>query len=317
MLRWGLVAAFAVGQAKAADADVVQQVRLMDALGAAVSGQHSVVVSVVDDADPALPEGVCYNSDLGTIDFVDGFASLALDGVPASCFAEAAWVAVQIGGVELLPRTRVHDSPRAAIARQVPTAASPSSCDASGELVFDTDGETLLVCSGTAWQAVSAGSTVGDVRESLLTQTQFQAVNGPGWVLMDGRDISGSALATLTGLTSLPDARGVALRGKHHGRSDGGGNPDGDLAIGFSQADALGSHGHSVVSNPHTGGSGGYDQPAAFNQGYPTNGLGPQSWVANSVQNRAIPYGRLYASDVGDAETRMRNITVNIFVRIN
>ncbi len=317
MMGWGLIVVLAVGHAQAADADVVQQVRLMDAVGVPISGAHAVAVSIVGDPDPALPESVCHNAPLGVIEFADGFATLALDGVPASCFAESAWVAVRIAGVELGPRTKVYDSPRAAIARQVQTAASPSGCGASGELVFDTDGEVLLVCSGTNWQTVSSGSTVGDVRESLLTQSQFQAVNGPGWVLMDGRDISGSALATLTGQSALPDARGVALRGKQHARSDGGGNPAGDLAVGFSQDDALGAHGHPVVSNPHTGGSGGYDQPAAFNQGYPTNGIGVQSWVANSVQNRVIPYGRLYASNVGGDETRMRNITVNIFVRIN
>ena len=207
--------------------------------------------------------------------------------------------------------------PSAGIARQVPAVASPSGCGAGGELVFGTVDTTLLVCDGSAWQSVGAGSSIGDIRESVLTESQFQALNGPGWVLMDGRDISGSALDTLTSMSTLPDARGVVLRGKNNGRDNSTGNPDGDLAIGTAQTDQFGSHVHSVTANPHTGGSGGTDKIAAFNQGYPTNALGPVSFVVNSVQTRQIPYGRLLAAATGGNETRVRSVTVNVFIRIN
>jgi hypothetical protein len=167
-----------------------------------------------------------------------------------------------------------------------------------------------------AWAALPAsGSSIGDIRQSLLTESQFQALNGAGWVLLDGRSISGSALATLTGITTLPDGRGVVLRGKNNGRSTSTGNPDGDLALGFAQTDQNLAHGHEITSDAHTGG-GNENLPAAFNQGYPTNGLGPRSFVA-SVGPRNIPYGRLLAASVGGNEARMRNITVNTFIRIN
>ena len=80
---------------------------------------------------------------------------------------------------------------------------------------------------------------VGAILQSRLTEAQFQAINGTSWVLMDGRSIVGSKLADITGITNLDDARGLILRGKNNGRSDGAQNPDGDLAIGTYQSDNI------------------------------------------------------------------------------
>jgi hypothetical protein len=297
--------------------DLTHQARLLDATGSALNGTFDVDVGLVGDADPALPETVCHTSHFEDVAVEGGFATLHITSVPTSCLAGPLWIATSVGGAEV-GRVPLVEVPRAVQSRQVPVTASPSGCDGDGQLVYNTTTDTLLVCDGSAWRGVGSGSSsLGDIRQSLLTESQFQAINGTGWVLMDGRSITGSGLATLTGLTTLPDARGVVLRGKNNGRSTATGNPDGDVAVGTFQADQNGAHSHSVVANPHTGGSGGVDQIAAFNQGYPYNGLGPTSFVVNGVETRVIPYGRLLAQSSGGNETRMRNVTVNVFVRIN
>jgi len=124
----------------------------------------------------------------------------------------------------------------------------------------------------------------------MLTEAQFQSINGPSWVLMDGRSIAGSAYATLTGSGTIPDARGMVLRGKNNGRSDGNENPDGDSALGLYQGDQFRSHTHSGVPiTPSNVGAGG-GAVVGFN-------------------------GNTGSS--GGNETRMKNITVNHFIKIN
>jgi len=54
---------------------------------------------------------------------------------------------------------------------------------------------------------------LGSIQQSILTEAEFQAEMGTtDWVLMDGRNIAGSKLATLKGWTTIPDARGRFLR---------------------------------------------------------------------------------------------------------
>lgn len=80
---------------------------------------------------------------------------------------------------------------------------------------------------------------VGDVKTSILTEAQFQTVHGTEWILMDGRDVTGSAYHTLTANTTVPDGRGIFLRGKNNGRSTAEGNPSGEVSMGTNQADQL------------------------------------------------------------------------------
>ena len=53
---------------------------------------------------------------------------------------------------------------------------------------------------------------VGDVKHSMLSESQFQAIHGSTWVLMKGQDITGTTLASMLGITKLPDQRGKFLR---------------------------------------------------------------------------------------------------------
>jgi hypothetical protein len=136
--------------------------------------------------------------------------------------------------------------------------------------------------------------TVGQVRTALLTESQFQAENGVGWILADGRDVSGSRFAGLFGSSAVPDLRGLFLRGKNNDREDSKENPDGELNLGAYQADMFASHNHrqTTVAFFGTGNSRASGQSTDGNVG---------SFTLNA----------------GGNETRSKNATVNYFIKVN
>lgn len=156
---------------------------------------------------------------------------------------------------------------------------------------------------------------VGDVVQSTLTEAQFQAQRDSTWVLMDGRDVTGSDYDTIVfnGLGgNIPDARGQFLRGKDHGRHliDGKGNPDGDLALGTYTTDAIrnitGKYGGGRgLVNPTPAGAFAFD--SVNNTAGPNNG-GSSEINFNFDASRVVPVA---------ADNRPKNTTVNIFIKIN
>ena len=62
-------------------------------------------------------------------------------------------------------------------------------------------------------------SSVADVKWSLFDEPTFQALNGVGWALSDGRSVVGSTLAAMTGMTNLPDTRGAFIRMSAYGKT--------------------------------------------------------------------------------------------------
>ena len=138
---------------------------------------------------------------------------------------------------------------------------------------------------------------VGSFMESMLSEAQFQGQTSTGWVLADGRACAGSAYATLTGNATVPDARGIFLRGKNNGRVDGKQNPDGDVALGTFQYSDVVSHAHAVTAS-HLVESGG---PITHDDG--------SEFFINDVL--------ITAAAGSGTETRPRNVTANIFFRIN
>lgn len=99
---------------------------------------------------------------------------------------------------------------------------------------------------------------VGTVWYSMLDEATFQDENtAPSperWVLADGRNVSGSRYEALTGDSTVPDLRGVFIRGRNGARSGATGNPDGDLAVGTYSADKYNSHAHGVTDPSHSHG---------------------------------------------------------------
>ena len=148
---------------------------------------------------------------------------------------------------------------------------------------------------------------IGMIVASMLTEPQFQALNGTSWVIADGRSATGSAYATITSSTTIPDLRGRALRGKNNpGTAQGDigtvlGNADGDLALNTFQYDQYASHTHSFSTFNIGWGAGGTD----FSRGRADTNSPANLW-SNIGLNAA-----------GGNETRMKNITVNYFIKIN
>jgi len=138
---------------------------------------------------------------------------------------------------------------------------------------------------------IETGGTwkVGDVKQSFLTEAQFQAEHDDTWILCDGGSAAGTDYEAVTGESTVPDVRGRFLRAKDH---TAGVNPDGDTAVRTPQADEFKSHYHTA-DHSATGGS--------------PHGTGPSgpTWVTGNT------------SSVGGAETRPVNITVNVFIKVN
>jgi len=185
-------------------------------------------------------------------------------------------------------------------------------------VVVDANGQPKLIASSEAVPAGYAGARavgfldtdanaqingasnlvegkVGQVRTALLSESQFQSENGVGWILADGRDITGSRFASLFGSNLVPDLRGLFLRGKNGSRGDGKQNPDGDISLGAYQADMFASHSH-LMPNKNVGNmSNDRDQRATIDFTAALN----------------------FTYAAGGNETRARNATVNYFIKVN
>jgi hypothetical protein len=188
--------------------------------------------------------------------------------------------------------------------------ARPSICGFSGKM---TKGQMLRYSSSTlssAWFSLSVRPVkasalgalpvadmmnIGDVKTSLLTESQYQAIHGNNWVLCDGRDVSGSKYATLTGSTTVPNMANRFLRMVG----------DDSVALGLTQEDAFQGHWHNLRyrGDASGGGTGGYViwQPNATS--------------TNSVQD-AISDG-VNGTPRKASETRPKNVSVNFFCKIN
>jgi hypothetical protein len=157
--------------------------------------------------------------------------------------------------------------------------------------------QRIAALEGAQPKAVSL-SAVGDVVSSLLAEAQFQVIRGNGWVLADGRSVAGSQYQVITGASTIPDLRGVFLRGRNDGgsaagaRNDGNQNPDGTLPLGTFQGDMFASHNHGSFA---------------------------VSGLAGSYSYQAGPYpvNNTATTAAGGNETRPKNVTVNFFIRIN
>lgn len=140
---------------------------------------------------------------------------------------------------------------------------------------------------------------VGTIIHSMLTTTQFASEYGTNWVLADGRSVTGTLYASVTGNSTIPDMRGAFLRAKGSTY-----NPDGDLAVGTYTADKFNSHDHPGVEL--TGSVSGTPT------GYSANWVGYKSQI-----NTQVTGSNVTVAAQGGNETAPRSVTVNVFIRIN
>lgn len=162
--------------------------------------------------------------------------------------------------------------------------------------------EATLTKIGGAINGLIDGGTskVGDIMASILTEAQFQAQRTTAWVLMDGRDVTGSDYETLTGFSAIPDARGEFLRGLDNGRG-----VDSGRTMGSSQGQSFGSHSHECLGVRHTD---------TLNNTLTGLGSGGNSLYYNA----SVPApDKVFTNAQGGSETRPRNVAVNYFIKIN
>lgn len=74
---------------------------------------------------------------------------------------------------------------------------------------------TVLILGSSFFNSenrLESNGTIGDVKYSVLPENRFIQLNN-GWVLMDGRDVTGSKFHRITGFSSIPDGQNQFIRG--------------------------------------------------------------------------------------------------------
>lgn len=290
MLRFSLlllvVLAFA-SQAQAQNPKISIQGTLKTADGTTVGdGTYNVKFRLYNAINAA--EGAQLWEEAATVDVVGGIYSHYLGSITplnAANFATTLYLGVKVGTYELTPRTELSYSPYSFA-------------------VYST------ICSGA----------LGDVKHSILNPTQFASVNGACWVPMDGRSIVGSALATLTSMTNVPDAGGLFVRNQEF---SGGADQDPDRTsaspIATYQDQAVISHNHGVNDPGHThsysdtrqNGDAG-DKCGCAGQSAPASA----STISDSETTASRTTG-ISIQNAGGSETRPKNMNLWVYIRIN
>ena len=183
-------------------------------------------------------------------------------------------------------------------------------------MVYVAEDDTSYVGDGTKWVRSGGGGTIGDLKTSILSEANFIIENGSTWVLADGQDVTGSDYTNLTGLTVIPDYRGLFLRGKNHTRVDGFADPAGDRAIGDiannTTANATvtpfgtsnpGTHTHSLIT------------PGGITQSSQT--LTQSNVTSNTNDLTGASGAHTHTINCGDVETAPKHGVVNYFIKIN
>lgn len=149
---------------------------------------------------------------------------------------------------------------------------------------------------------------IGQVIYSMLTESQQQTYYGDGWVLCDGRSVSGSVYAAITGSSTIPDARGRYLRAKDNAA---GVDPNGDDALGTLRSDQNKAHSHAHTATHTHVLNYGHEDPgnsAPF-------GMVPLTSILGTTTTGASAPGSTDSSGGGDVQPL--SVVMNAFIKIN
>lgn len=136
---------------------------------------------------------------------------------------------------------------------------------------------------------------VGTIIASYLQPSQVKERYGEEWVLADGRDVStNTAFYKETGMTKIPDLRGIFLRGLNAGRNDGLGDPETRL-LGSYQYDDLTSHRHKIN----------------------TGGIWGRSFKGEDGSPHTAYEKEVETGSAGGIETRPKNIAIYYYIKVN
>jgi hypothetical protein len=193
-------------------------------------------------------------------------------------------------------------------------------------LATGTGDSTIAFSSFTANITMSASATATTVGESLnfsafAVSTTGNLTNGSNIItnvastvgvatgqVIDVNGIPPESTVSSFASTTVPDCRGLVLRGQNNGRSDGFQDPA-NPALRVTERDTTAVNGLGI-------------NPASHNHG--VNAATNSNTIPGNVPiSSSAPANYTYASNfttlglVGDAETRVKAIIVNTFIRIN
>lgn len=281
---------------------------LKDANGASVAdGERSVTFRLYD-----VPTGgTALWEETATVNVIGGIYSHNLGTVTPLVegnFATNVFLGVEVGGLELSPRTEMTYAPYAL---------------------------SVLAAQKVAQQGCSG--QVGDIKYSILNPTQFAEQNGDCWVPMDGRAIPGTALAGY-GHANVPDMSGLFIRATEY--NDGNDPGRSAMAATSMQADDNKAHTHTMEeagSHMH-----GYQDSylsrvgqSATSQGS-TSGVnvprtGTSAWMRNYYDDDSIDFRNSLSNqstfssgdhthpinESGGPEARPKNMNFYIYIRVD
>ena len=236
MYRFLLSALFAVATAQAADVQVTHTGRLLDSVGAPVSGSEDLTVALYasDAAETPL-----WSDTFVEVDVEQGFFALQLGtgaALPSALFAENAqvWVDVSADGTSM-GRQRLSASAASATAFAVVLPEAGATCQ-SGALSVDATGN-VLSCVNSSWVSL--------VPRGTITMWSGAVAEVPaGWALCDG-----AAHAAPNGdSVSVPDLRGRFVMGAGSGANPGA---TGGSATHSHVYTAVPLHGHGISDPGH------------------------------------------------------------------
>lgn len=171
----------------------------------------------------------------------------------------------------------------------------------------------FTIMGGTAnWLIDNAAFHLGDLIFSVLTLAQFQAVRNTTWVLPNGTSIVGSDLHALTGFTTAFEMRGEFIRILDNGRG-----VDSGRTMGSAQSEAFGSHTHTATLTLNKTLGGGGSTTGTWNQAATGGPPITATHIMDATAQPTLSGGTLTVASSGGAETRPRNIAVNVFLKIN
>lgn len=187
-------------------------------------------------------------------------------------------------------------------------------------LIFSLSSFAIVSSGGkiTAKKFNESTLSVGTIQQSLLTEAQFQLLQGNCWVKMIGQDVTGSDYASITERNILPDARGRFARNLGTGTAPIAGTQNDSTAVNGLTIASSGNHKHDSLSSSagkriaYYSSSRGTANPKDLGSNILTSSSGNAGVVAETTTNGSHTH-----SLSGESETRPDNFTVNMFIKIN
>ena len=174
---------------------------------------------------------------------------------------------------------------------------------------------------------IGTSNTIGSLATSFLSEAQFQALNGPTWVICAGQALpGGSKYFQITGLSNAPDVRGRAIAGKDNMNGSqanvlttgtGGFGANRNVLGGIGGVDTHTLDSTQMPSHTHT--DSGHTH-AAYQQGVGLSVSGGATPMTDNVNVTSVQSGVANIQNAGGGlahPNTQPTMIANIFIKIN